>query len=241
MDEAARLLTLLALAGGALTLLGAACAWFLDEIRRIRRTLREALGVEPQPWIAARGRGVGIGFDLSAGRVVVAWDKGAWRLDYMVSELLGMELIVDRRVVARAFRGEARRPLDQLDAPTERVRLRFVFDDPEHPDFEVDLWRPEDEGHRRRLLPEEALHEANRWLARIEAILRRSPARPAASMVIASPAAAPAPAPPPAPSFEPDDEPPPRAAPPAQRALPAPSAGPLFDDRPPWEDEDDDL
>ncbi|MCW5760120.1 MAG: hypothetical protein KIS90_10170, partial [Phenylobacterium sp.] len=141
MDEAARLLTLLALAGGALTLVGAAFAWFLDETRRVRRTLAAGLnGAAPQPMLIARGRGAGIGFDLSAGTVGVAWDKGGWRLAYRLTELVGVELIVDRAVAARAFRGEARRALDQLAEPQERVRLRFVFDDPTHPDFALDLW-----------------------------------------------------------------------------------------------------
>ncbi|HET6969546.1 MAG TPA: hypothetical protein VFH92_00350 [Phenylobacterium sp.] len=210
MDEAARLITLLALAGGALSLLGAAFAWFLDEVRRIRRTLRQALGAEPQPWLAARGRGVGIAFNLAAGELAVTWDRGGWRLNYMLAELVGVELIVDRRVAARAFRGEARRPLDQLDEPQERVRLRFVFDDPEHPDFELDLWRPEDDGRRGRMTSEAALHEANRWVARIEALLRRNPARPqpaAIPVAAPSPPLRPAAAPPVAGSpFEDDDE-----------------------------------
>jgi hypothetical protein len=72
-----------------------------------------------------------------------------------------------------AFRGEPRRALDELADREELVRLRFVFDDPRHPDFELDLWRPEDEGRRGRLEPDEALREANRWLARLEALLRR--------------------------------------------------------------------
>jgi hypothetical protein len=218
MDEAARLITLLTLAGGALTLLGAACAWFLDEVRRIRRTLAQALGAEPQPWLAARGRGVGLGFNLATGRLAVTWDKGAWRLDYAVAELIGVELIVDRRVAARAFRGEPRRPLDQLDDPQERVRLRFVFDDPARPDFDVDLWRPEDDGRKGRLSAEAALHEANRWVARIEALLRRSPARPQPTPIAAATTPAPV----------------------ARAAPTAPSAGPLFDDDAVAEDEIED-
>jgi hypothetical protein len=186
MDEIARLLTLLALAGGALALLGAVFAWFLDEQRRIARTLAQALGAEPQPMLAARGRGVGIGFNLAANLVAVTWDKGGWRLSYRLDELMGVELIVDRHVAARAFRGEPRRPLDQLGEPAERVRLRFVFDDPRHPDFEIDLWRPEDEGRRRRLGALEALDEANRWMARMESLLRRPlPAR--AALAVAAP------------------------------------------------------
>jgi len=191
MDEVARLLTLLALAGGALTLLGGAVVWFLDETRRIQRTLAEGLGVPPQPMLVARGRGAGIGFDLTRGLVAVAWDRGGWRLDYRVDELIGVELIVDRQVAARAFRGEARRPLDQLVDPAERVRLRFVFDDPGHPDFALDLWRPEDEGRRGRLDADEALSEANRWMARMESLLRRPVAKPAAAAVATRVAAPP--------------------------------------------------
>lgn len=178
MDEVARLLTLLALLGGAMTLLGGACIWFLDEVRRIRRTLTEALGAVPQPMLVARGRGVGLGFNLSRSLICVTWDRGGWRLTYRLDEMIGAELIVDRQVAARAFRGEPRRALDQLADPQERVRLRFLFDDPGHPDFEVDLWRPEDDGRRGRLYADEALHEANRWMARVESLLRRPVARP---------------------------------------------------------------
>jgi hypothetical protein len=222
MDEVARLLTLLALASGALTLLGGVAVWLLDESRRIRKTLTEGLAAQPQPLLIARGRGTGIGFDLPSARVCVTWDKGGWRLDYALSELTGVELIVDRAVAARAFRGEPRRPLDHLAAPEALVRLRFVFDDPAHPDFELDLWRPEDEGRRGRLAAGEALREANRWMARMESLLRRAPAPKASA---------------PAPKVAP-----PTATPVA--ASPAAPAGPLFDDHPfddhPFDDDDDD-
>lgn len=187
MDEVARLLTLLALLGGALTLLGGACVWFLDEGRRIRRTLTQALGAVPQPMLVARGRGVGVGFDLTRNLVAVTWDRGGWQLTYRLDELTGVELIVDRQVAARAFRGEPRRALDHLADPAERLRLRFVFDDPAHPDFAMDLWLPGDDGRRGRLDAGDALHEANRWMARMESLLRRPVSRPAA--VQATPAA----------------------------------------------------
>lgn len=188
MDEVARLLTLLALVGGALTLVGAAFAWFLNETRRIRRTLTAALGEEPQPLLVARGRGLGIGFNLTANLVAVTWDTGGWRLTYTVDELVGVELIVDRQVAARVFRGEPRRPLDQLAVPQERVRLRFIFDDTAHPDFELDVWLPEDDDRPGRMDAEAALHEANRWMARMESLLRRPvaarPAPPAAPIAV---------------------------------------------------------
>ncbi|TAJ69561.1 MAG: hypothetical protein EPO51_22860 [Phenylobacterium sp.] len=211
MDEVARLLTLLALLGGALTLLGGACVWFLDEGRRIRRTLGQALGATPQPMLVARGRGVGIGFDLTRNLLAVTWDRGGWQLTYRLDELTGVELILDRQVAARAFRGEPRRALDQLIDPEERVRLRFVFDDPAHPDFEMDLWIPGDEARRGRLDAGEALHEANRWMARMESLLRRPVAKPT------PPAVQPAPT---------QQSPPaPRQQPPLQQPV-----GPLFGD-----------
>lgn len=183
MDEAARHLTLLALVGGALTMVGAAFAYYLDETRRIRRTLTEALGATPQPMLVARGRGVGVGFDLSRDLMAVTWDRGGWRLLYRLDELIGAELVVDQQVAARAFRGEARRGLDQLAEPQERVRLRFVFDDPAYPEFLADLWLAQDEGRRDRLTAEEALQDANRWMARMESLLRRPVSRPATPAV----------------------------------------------------------
>jgi hypothetical protein len=166
-------LVLLALSGGALTVIGAVFAWLLDETRRVRRSLAHVLGAVPQPMLTARGRGVGIGFDLSANALAVTWDKGGWCLTYEVDELVGVELILDRQVIARAFRGETRRAADNLHEPVERVRLRFVFDDPGHPDFAIDLWRHGDDGRRGRLDADEALAEGNRWMSRMEAVLRR--------------------------------------------------------------------
>jgi hypothetical protein len=187
MDEVGRLLTLLAFTGLALTLLGGASLWHLDDVRRTRRTLRKILGAEPQPALIVRGRGRGVGFDLAAGTVAVVWDAGGWALSYRIDELMGVELVVDDRIAGRSHRGEARRPLDQIAGASERVRLRFVFDDLTYPDFELDLWLDEDEGRRGRLTDAEALQEANRWLARIESLLRRGPAK--AAPVVAAPVA----------------------------------------------------
>jgi hypothetical protein len=69
-----------------------------------------------------------------------------------------------------------------------------VFDDPGQPDFVLDLWLPEDAGRRDELPPDEAIAEANRWLARIESLLRRPAARRQAAPE-ASPSASPEPPP----------------------------------------------
>jgi hypothetical protein len=173
MDEVGRLLLALALGGVALTLLGGAVLWSRDESRRIRRGFKRVLGEAPQSILIAHGRGRSVGCNFSTNQVAVCWDAGAWCLVYRLDELVGAELVVDGRVEARVHRGEARRALDRMSGGDQQVRLRLLFSDPRHPDFNLDLWLPEDAGHKRALTPGEAIEEANRWMALIEAIVRR--------------------------------------------------------------------
>jgi hypothetical protein len=86
---------------------------------------------------------------------------------------MGAELIIDGQVVARAYRDEPRRALDQMVEQASRVTLRLIFDDPRHPDFELDLWQAGDERRRSGASPALAVKDANQWLARAESILRR--------------------------------------------------------------------
>jgi len=206
MDELARLLLLLALLGGAVTLLGSAAIWYMDEERRVGRALKRVLKGEPEAVVTARGRGKGAGFSFSTGLAAVAWDSGGWCLVYRIDELVGAEIIVDGEVVARAFRGEPRKALERLAGEAARVTLRLIFDDPNNPDFELDLWLAGDELRRRPSTPAQAIQEANRWLARAEAILRRPGAPKGPEPVVAAPPPQPPqPQPPPPPPWEEDD------------------------------------
>ncbi|MDP3852268.1 hypothetical protein [Phenylobacterium sp.] len=226
MDELARLLLLLALAGVAVTLLGSAAIWYMDEARRVRRALRNVLKAPPEAVVVARGRGKGAGFSFSSGLAAVAWDSGAWCLVYRIYELVGLEIIVDGEVVARAFRGEPRKALDHLPSEAARVTLRLVFDDPNHPDFALDLWLAGDELRRKPSTAAEAIQEANRWLARAEAILRRPNAPRAPEPVVA---AQPQPQPQPQPAAPPW-EPEPHAFDDDEPALDADDEEPFDDD-----------
>jgi hypothetical protein len=208
MDDLTRLLVLLVVAGLAVTVLAGAVRWYMDEGRRVRRGLKAVLRGDVHGFLVARGRGRGVGFDFTSNQVAVVWDQGAWGLVYTLDELMGAEVIVDRLVAGRVHRGEARKALDVFGAE-ERVALRLVFDDPANPDFVLDLWLPEDGGRRDELPPGESIAEANRWLARIEALLRRPAARRRAMAEVAAP---PAEAPPvsqpsraAAPPVDPDD------------------------------------
>lgn len=215
MNEFVRLLLLLALAGTVVTFFGSAAIWFMAEERRIRRAFRHVLKGPPEAMVVAHGRGRGVGFRFSTGQCAVAWDYGAWCLVYRIDELMGAELIVDGKVTARAYRDEPRRALDQVTGATIDVALRFVFDDPRHPDFELLLWEVEDGLHRNATTPSKAVQEGNRWITRAEAILRRPvPARARQE----------------APKVEPRPTPPPPTA-------SAPAKEDPEDDDPPWDED----
>lgn len=173
MRDVAQLLLLVALSGAAVTCAGAGVIWLRDDLRRIRSALRRVLGGDPEIMLIARGRGRGVGISLAERKCVVAWDGGAWCMIYGLDEIMGVELIIDGQIVGRTFRGEPRRALDQVVTQASRVTLRMIFDDPHHPDFDLDLWQAGDERRRLTGSPAEAVTEANRWLARVEAILRR--------------------------------------------------------------------
>lgn len=224
MSDFARLFLLLAMAGAVVTALGGVAIWMMDEARRLRRALRRVLGAPPDAVVVARGRGRGAGLSLREGRVTVAWDGGSWCLVYRLDELQGAELLIDGQVTARVFRGEPRRALDVISRDADRVTLRLVFDDAKEPDFELDLWMAGDEQRRDAISPAQAAQEANRWIARVEAILRR----------------------PQAPRAQPDFAHPPQPAP--TLAAPAVAAAGITDeqvfdqveaDSPPWDEPSD--
>ncbi len=173
MNDWPQMIVLLVLAGLAVTVLGSAAIWLMDEERRIRRELKRVLKDAPEAMIVAPGRGRGAGFNFTTGLVAVAWDAGRWLLVYRLDELAGAELIVDGQVLAKAYRGEPRRGLDQPVEHAARVTLRLIFDDPHYPEFDLDLWLAGDEDRRKATSPADAAQEASQWINRAEAVLRR--------------------------------------------------------------------
>jgi hypothetical protein len=173
VEDLPRVLVLIALCGAALTAAGAVGRWFLDEERRLHRALSRVLKAPPDAMVVARGRGRGAGFSFETGLAAVAWDGGAWCLVYRLGEFNGAELLIDGQSAARAVRDEPRRALDQTPSAAAQVTLRLFFDDPRHPDFDLHLYLAGDEAGHRPRTPADAVLEANRWLARADAILRR--------------------------------------------------------------------
>ncbi len=169
MGALLRDLFLFAVLAAAVTLAASLGAWWFAEGRRLRRTLRRALRARPDALLVGLGRGAAL--DLARGHVALAWGGGARSALRGLDRLMALELIADGRVAGRASRDDGRRPLDQIGEGVREVVLRFVFDDPRHPDFSVPLWRaqgPPAQGEG----PSPALEAARAWLARAEAILR---------------------------------------------------------------------
>lgn len=185
MSDLLRLMLLLILAGAGLTALGGAAIWFLNEERRITRSLKHVLEAAPEALVFAHGRGAGFAF--SRGTLAVTWDLGAWCLVYKVSDLVGAEVMVDGEVVGRTHQGEPRRAIDKPMTGADQIVLRLLFDDPAYPDFDITLWTADAEPRKGLTSPALAGQEANRWLARTESILRRqgAPAKPPAAAAVA--------------------------------------------------------
>jgi hypothetical protein len=172
VGEILGLLLFVAAAGVGVTLLVATAAGMLGEERRIVRAFHAGLEMRPDASLIAYGTGRGVAVSLFTEEIVTVWDRGGWRLVYPLQALAGAELELDGEVAARAVRGEPGRRLEHAGVEDE-VRLRLLFDDPRHPDFDLRLWPCRKTGPAPGT-PREAIADANRWMARIEAILKRS-------------------------------------------------------------------
>ncbi len=173
MSEWLRLVVLIGLGGVGVTLLAMGLARYLAEDQRLARVFRQGLDTRPDAALIGHGSGRGVALSLAARRIVTVWDGGGWHMVYALDELLGAELDLDGEIAARAMRGEPRRLLDRSTGAEHEVRLRLLFDEPSHPDFELVLW-PAKLGRGAPTRPREAVSEANRWIARVEALLRRT-------------------------------------------------------------------
>jgi hypothetical protein len=173
MDKRLLYLLLIGLAGAVGMAMVALAAWWLEPGQRVARRLRLGLAGAPEVLTTAPARGQGAALAIDERKLAVVRGPGDLGLVYDLDELVGAELIFDGAVVARASRGDGRRPLDQVAPSVSRVTLRFVFDDPRDPDFEFELYAPDDALRRDDPGPDAAVLVARRWFARLEAVLRR--------------------------------------------------------------------
>ena len=170
MNEALRVILLIALAAAFLTTGALALSWWMEADRRLRRAMLKSLGTAPEAEAISAHEGRAAALDFDGAQIVVLWNRGAHGLVYSFEEVEGGEIIVDGHVVARVRRGEQRKSLDIMVPDAERVTLRLMFLDVRNPEFELSLWNSVAPGKTGS--PSEALRLGRRWLSHIEALLK---------------------------------------------------------------------
>lgn len=173
MDRGLALLIVIGFAGAAAIALVAVFAWWMEPSSAVSRLLKQGLPGQPIAISVAPARWQGAALDLEERKLAIVRGRGDPGLVYDLDELVGAELIFDGQVAARMFRGEQRRPLDNVQPDASRVTLRLVFDDPHDPEFEFQMYDPADAARRDSRGPDEAVVSARRWFARLEAVLRQ--------------------------------------------------------------------
>lgn len=170
MGETFRVILLIALTAAFLTTGLLLLSWWMEPLRRLKRTLIKTLGrvADIEALSPAQGRAAGL--DMQEGQIAILWRNGGFGLVYAADEVDGAEIIVDGHVVSRADRGRMRKDFD-IDIPdAEQVTLRLMFADSGNPEFELALWdvvQTTPTGS-----PAEALRLGRRWLSHIEGLMR---------------------------------------------------------------------
>jgi len=149
-----------------------ALAWWREPSRRAARTAATRLGGQADVVFTAPLRGQGVGLRVKPPGVAVVRRSGDPGLVFGFEEVIGIELIFDGEVRARAFRGEPRRPLDIIRPAASQISVRLVFDDVRYPDFELELIRPDDGP----MDPAPCVDAARKLFSHVEAIIRQPPA-----------------------------------------------------------------
>ncbi len=166
----------------------------VEQPKKLEDELKEGLGgykadvtiLEPVRKLAAAS-------SFAGDRIVIVenFGKVPHKL-YKMSDLMGMEVIVDNIVVGRVMRSGPHIMLDNISPTVHRVTMRLMFDDPSFPSFEPVIWAPDDGLTARAEGPRKALENVRHWFYHVEAVMRRSISAPR-PIVGAPPSAAPVP------------------------------------------------
>jgi len=204
----------------------------VEQPKKLEDELKEALaGAKPEVESVEPVRKAAVAVSYAANKIVIIRDFGKKppRI-YTVDKLIGIEVFVDDKVVARVMRAGPHKMLDDMAPQVHKVAIRLIFDDPSHPDYVLVLWDPQTDNFTALAEgPRAAMVTASRWFYHVEAILR-STIRPPRPVTGAPPAAAPVPVaivaePPPVPTSPPPvPEPAKIAAAPASALAPPPKA-----------------
>ncbi len=208
---------LIILAAAAFAILLVLYRWYDSRVeapRKLEDELRDGLGTfKADVQVLEPVRKAAAASSFAGDRLIIVEDFGKRpHRPYTMSQLMGMEVVVDDKVVGRITRGGPTKTLDDLAPTVHRVKMRLIIDDPSFPSFELTIWDPHDALTARAEGPMAALKNVRQWFYHVEAVLRRTlpgaapkpatpPATPvppptqAAAAAVAPPAATPAPSP----------------------------------------------
>ena len=152
----------------------------VEEPRKLEDEIKDALaGHKAEVQSIEPARQMACALSYSARKLILIRNFNQVKT-YMTSALVGVEVFIDNKVLARVVRSVQNRlnqdkymMFDTVSPNVTHVRIRFVLDDPSHPDYEIVLWDPNDRGTGRAEGPMAAMETARRWFYHIEAILRR--------------------------------------------------------------------
>ncbi|MFN3229451.1 MAG: hypothetical protein ACK41P_06330 [Asticcacaulis sp.] len=173
MDQLARTLIWFALAAALFTVIAKGLGWWLEDTRRMRRTLAKALGKLPDAEVMDFTHGKAAALDFTRGDLAVLWDRSGNGLVFGFDEIEGAELIIDGKVVGRSQRGENRRVLDETFSGASRVVLRLMFDDVRYPELELEVFGPDLVHRQPGASADAAVKLGRKWLSHIDAVIRR--------------------------------------------------------------------
>lgn len=147
----------------------------VEQPKKLEDEVKEALaGAKPEVESIEPVRKAALAISYAANKIVIIRNFGKVppRL-YTINDLLGIEVFINDKIVARVLRSGPHKMLDDIAPEVHRVTIRLIFDDPSHPDYELVLWDPHDALTARAEGPRAAMETARKWFYHVEAILRR--------------------------------------------------------------------
>lgn len=155
----------------------------VEKPRKLEDELKEALnGQKPDPVSIEPVRKAAVALHYPSDKFVLVREFGKLpTVTFPLSTILGLELMIDGKVIARVIRGGVHKMIDDTTPSGNEIKVRYIFDDPVFPSYELLLWHPTDGGTARSEGPRAAMDTARKWFYHIEAVMRHPKAPPSKS------------------------------------------------------------
>jgi len=174
--------TLIILSAAALALLFVLYRFYdkqVEEPRKLEDEIKEALEGHKETMRSVEPvRQAAVSLSVPGDKLIIVRQFGKTpTLCVPLNAVLGIELMVDGKVLARVIRGGLHKMIDDASPQGQDIRIRFVIDDVEFPSYELLLWHPTDGGTARSEGPGAAMEHARKWFYYIEALMLKNSKR----------------------------------------------------------------